>query len=621
MTSEPLNIADKTFLINRLIQQAPRSTLIREFFKNAEENATLTPRGSGKIKIYPVEIGGVRKLAFWNTGIGMSETDLKKATDISSSINKTMALDGNFGIGAKVSGLAVSPNGIRYRSCKDRKVSEVTIGYDQDQKTYVRFAVTFENGLTDTIIDVTETAKNEGQSTDYDWTEVVLYGEADDHDTVSEPLKKGEVQERSYVSSEIFRRFASFGSDLEVMVDVAMTKGGGKEETGRFRRVRTLEEILNDLSRYETCCDRETGIAVRYIHDPKHQTSSHTESARKIPAVASTTFCALVYKGERYDYKTKKAWSSAAPNFGIPFGSRVITIEILLPDDLASPNQYRDGLTDPGDRSPIEARDFDHLVRELMPEWVKDIIRAESPRSVENLDDLQSELQKLLDEFRVPTPTLREIKSPLALHTEADDSGQDESQPVSEDFSEFPGDIAFRHKPHEKEGATGQRAEDKKVRIAPKGAKTSKALQALERVPKIIVLDDPDEINDKGMKGRAAKYYKDGQEIFVNGLYPVVDRMAAELEVDMIAEGDPEELRKTIIKAARRSMAFRVGKAVCYGISKRLSDDWNADDLDKATSPESLSLAADDYRQGMSEAKRYARTQMKLLEVDRLEVV
>lgn len=554
MTSEPLNIADKTFLINRLIQQAPRSTLIREFFKNAEENAALTPSGAGKVRIYPVEVEGIRKLAFWNTGIGMSESELKTATDLSSSINKTMALDGNFGIGAKVSGLAVSPGGIRYRSCKDGTVSEVTIGYDPDQETYVRFAVTFGDGTTDTIIDVTQTAKDEGQSTDYDWTEVVLFGESDDHDTVSEPLKKGEAQDRSYIPSEIFRRFARFATDLEVMVDVAMTKGGGKEETGRYRRVRALEDILEDLSRYEVCLDPESGISVRYIHDPKHQTSSHTESARKVPAVASTTFCALVHKGERYDYKTKKAWSFAAPNFGIPFGSRVLTVEILLPDQLASPNQYRDGLTDPGDRSPIEALNFDHLVRELMPEWVKDIIRAESPKALENLDDLQAELQKLLDEFRVPTPALRELKSRSALPAEEHDSGQDESQSVSEDFSEFPGEITFGLKPHDQDDATGQRAQNKKVRAAPKGAKTSKALQALERVPNIIVLDDAEEINDKGIKARAARYYKDSQEIFVNGLYSVVDRMVAELEAEMAAEGEPEERRAIIVKAARRSV-------------------------------------------------------------------
>ena len=36
MKAEPLNIRDKRFLINRLIEQAPVSTLVREFFKNAE---------------------------------------------------------------------------------------------------------------------------------------------------------------------------------------------------------------------------------------------------------------------------------------------------------------------------------------------------------------------------------------------------------------------------------------------------------------------------------------------------------------------------------------------------------------------------------------------------------
>ena len=72
MSSEPLNIYDKKFLISSLVQQAPRSTNIREFFKNIEENAALEPSGKGEVKIYPVTINGIRKLAFYNTGIGMA---------------------------------------------------------------------------------------------------------------------------------------------------------------------------------------------------------------------------------------------------------------------------------------------------------------------------------------------------------------------------------------------------------------------------------------------------------------------------------------------------------------------------------------------------------------------
>ena len=620
MNSEPLNIYDKSFLITRLIQQAPKSTLIREFFKNAEENAALTPGGLGKIRIYPVEIEGVRKLAFWNTGVGMDEQELRTATEISASINKKLGLNDNFGIGAKVSGLAVSPAGIRYRSCKNGFVNEVTIGYDKDIDEYVRFAVQFEDGRTDTVFDVTEVIRQDRNPTDFDWTEVVLMGASDDHDTVEQPLKKGETPERSYIPSEIFRRFASFAPGVELSVDVAMTKGGGKGETGRNRTVKPLEAILDDLQEHETVVDNGNGIAVRYIHDPKHETSSHTKSARKIPAVASTTFCALVHKGERYDYKTKKAWSSAAPNFGIPFGSKVLTIEIHIPDDMAAPNQYRDGLTDPGDRSPIVAQDFDVWVRELMPDWVKEIIKSESPKSEDNLDDLQSELQKLLDEFRVPTPAFRDVSSKRPIRTDFSDQGDDSSRTVNGDFSEFPGEFDFGLRDQIEEAIRGQRADQKKVRRAPRGAKMSKALQALERVPKIRILVDPTDIEDKSIKGKAACYYKDSQEIFVNGLYPAVDRMAAELEAEMAGEGEPEERRTAILTAARHSMAFRVGKAVCYGISKRLVEEWNADDLDKATAPESLSLMADDYRQGMSEAKRFAKRQIKLEDVKRLEV-
>jgi hypothetical protein len=116
----------------------------------------------------------------------------------------------------------------------------------------------------------------------------------------------------------------------------------------------------------------------------------------------------------RYDFKTKKAWSAAAPNFGIPFGSRVLSVEILIPQDTAMPNQYRDQLTWPEDRSTMTSEDFSAFVRELMPEWVKEVIRQESPEASENLDDLQKDLQKLLDEFRVPTITQKFSRRPDA---------------------------------------------------------------------------------------------------------------------------------------------------------------------------------------------------------------
>ena len=612
MRAERLTIHDDRFLINRLIEQAPTHTLVREFFMNAQENAALAIEGQRKIRIYPTKVDGVRKLTFWNTGPGMDAKELRVATNLSSSINKPMALDENYGIGAKVSGLTVSPTGIRYRSCKGGTVHEVTIGYDDDAETYVRFPVRFSDGREDTVYEVTELSRIEGHSTNVDWTEVVLLGESEDHDTVAEPIGKGVRVDRSYVTAQIFRRFSAFKPGVEVLIDTSMTKGGGKDETGRSRSLKPLASVLTELPNAEIVRCPKTGVRVHYIHDPKHQKNSHSLSAVKNPATQSTTFCALVHKDERYDFKNRQAWSAAAPNFGIPFGSTVLTIEIILQGEAALPNQYRDGLTAPSDRSPILAEHYHALVRELMPEWVREVIRRAHPPTDDNFDDLQKDLQKLLDEFRVPTVVFNHTQMHDHQRVEDSDTGEDEADPLrvdpldDTDFIDRELLDRIRHR-------TLRASEKKRVRKAPEGAKLSKESQALERVPTIKILVDPEEIEAKAISGRAGRFYKDTQTLFVNGKYSAVDRMAGELELSFSGQGDAEELRKLVLKAAQRFTAFRVGKATCYAISKRLADDWNIDDLDRATSPESLSLAADDYRQSLNAAKNWVRSRLKEL--------
>ena len=174
-------------------------------------------------------------------------------------MNKSMGLDGNFGIGAKVSGLAVSPFGIRYRSCKNGVVSQVEIGFDEEKNSMFVLPFELSGGQTDTVFDVTEAAMKEGKSVDIDWTEVVLMGVSEDHDTVAQPLTKGETVDRCFIPSEIFRRFASFLHRSKALVDTAMTKGGGKEETGRYRSVKTLDTLLvNDLKSEVVRCDEKS---------------------------------------------------------------------------------------------------------------------------------------------------------------------------------------------------------------------------------------------------------------------------------------------------------------------------------------------------------------------------
>lgn len=614
MKSEHLGIGDRTFLINRLIQQAPINTLVREFFKNADENAALAPEGHRSIEIFPTLIDGVRKITFQNTGVGMSSADLRTATDLSSSVNKLMSLDGNFGIGAKVSGLAASPEGIRYRSCKNGEVNEVTIGYDEDENTYVRFSAKLPDGSFETIYDVTSAVRAAGKRTDYDWTEVVLFGKEPTHDTVAEPIGVGVEVDRSFIATSIFRRFTQFSPGVQVRIDVSMTKGGGKEETGKTRQQKALDDLLDRL-RYQDITDSNSGIVIRYIHDPKHESSSHSLSARANPATGSTTFCSLVYKGERYDFRTQKVWSSVAPTFGIPFGSKVLTVEIRLPDSSALPNQYRDALTWRHDRSPLTADQHAHTVRELMPDWVKEIIRSESPDSADDLDDLQSDLQALLDELRVPTNVLK--RSDVTPNwAESNDEGTSEQEPASIESELDELEVSPNRTPP---GTNATRASRARLRIAPPGATPSKQSKALERAPKIEILTDHEEIAEREMKGRAARFYGEVGTLFVNGLYPAVGRLADELMSELVDSEDPDQARAIAIQASQRALAFRVGKATCFAMAKRLFDDWSVEDREKATSPESLSMAADDFRQSLAPARKWIKDHLRIVSASSME--
>jgi len=166
-----------------------------------------------------------------------------------------------------------------------------------------------------------------------------------------------------------------------------------------------------------------------------------------------------------------------------------------------------------------------------------------------------------------------------------------------------------------------QRATSKKIRKAPDGAKASRSTLALERVPKIEILTEPEDISEKNLKGRAGRYYKDGQTLFINGLYPAAERMAVELEPEFRGQCEGELLRSTLMKVSRRLMAFRVGKVTCYAISKRLSEDWTDNDLDSATTPESLSMAADDYKQSLAAAKRLVKEGLKRADVPEQAIV
>ena len=77
-------------------------------------------------------------------------------------------------------------------------------------------------------------------------------------------------------------------------------------------------------------------------------------------------------------------------------------------------------------------------------------------------------------------------------------------------------------------GGCRQRAQQATdLSIVPTGAKRAEMFKNIERAPEIIPLFDDAEIEEKGIKGRAARYVMESGVLFVNMQYPSIAEMRA----------------------------------------------------------------------------------------------
>jgi hypothetical protein len=116
---------------------------------------------------------------------------------------------------------------------------------------------------------------------------------------------------------------------------------------------------------------------------------------------------------------------------------------------------------------------------------------------------------------------------------------------------------------------------------------------------------------EPNLEGRAARYMLQTNLLFVNLLYPATDEMRGVLEDEYADVPDQEALHMLARRLAEKHMSLRVGRAVVFALAKRLNRNWTADDVAKAMSPESLSLAADAYTGSLDAARKSLSSKLR----------
>ena len=573
-----LRVGDESFLVTSMIERCPKVMMLRELVKNALEAAATAPAGARQVRLSAVPIEGYRKLAIWNTGRGMDADELFRMCDIASSIRKEHRLDQNFGMGAKVASLPSNRHGLRYRSCHDGAVHEVMLGYRDG--VYGRLRRPGPAGDWQDVLDATAAAEQEGRDPSIDWTEVVLFGNVPEQDTMYDPYQNMPGMPVHWIAEELTYKFYRLEPGVELLLD---------EHQGR-RFQPFAERIPAEYSRHETVTLPD-GVRLHYVHDAPLQGDPPRSAAQRGALYPVHGACGLVYKDELYDVHRWHNWLHVAPIFGIPFAGSAISVFVELPVGFGIiPDGYRQFLRyADGSQGEVQCRHFAQAIHQHRPDWLIELIENQAP-SARMSNDVYAGLDQLLRELKVkrrpravpPAPRPRTEAEPEAgeAHRDADPSEPREPEPEA---ARMPSEAL----------------------PPPEERLSAEAAAEFEPPPEMLMLREPDEIGARGLTGWAARYYPETHQLFLNGLYPAVTEMRRQLQDEFAWMPDQERVRTQSLLLAEQSLAARVGRLLVFGLAKHGT--WNDHDMMFSHSVQALSLVADDYSPNLEAARQAIR--------------
>ncbi|MBN8901460.1 MAG: tetratricopeptide repeat protein [Rhodospirillales bacterium] len=563
MTHSPgvsaLRVSNEAFLVASTIERCPKTMMLRELVMNALEAADQGVSNQGQVSIDMVSVDRVPKLRIWNTGRGMSADELYRMCDLASSLHKQTGLDRNFGMGAKVASLPSNKHGLRYRSCRDGVVSQAVLG--QREGIYGRLLQEDpRHGDIREILDVTEACHAEGcYDLSEDWTEVVLLGNHPAQDTALSPYDGNPPVRPDWISTTLIQRFFRISAHIRLTISASVS-GSGQDVT--FTPVASR---IGELTRVESV-QGDGGIIIHYGYSALQDGGTAWAKDGVMPIAG---MAAIVHRGEMYGLREGASWVTEAPSYGFPFAARHCTVFIELPDGFGvRAEAYRQFLRFiDGDQRQVMLGDFATLVRAHIPGWLREIIASYGPPEADYVGEVRLELQELLSRLGV-APLPRATRTRGAI-------------------------VDLRHEPRD---SVEQRDKPPSV-------------PRFEKAPEIITLRQEVQLAERGIQGRIARYYPEPHQLFVNATYPAIGRMQAELYHDFETAPDPERAAIVAAEIAEWAITRKVARGLVYGLSKK-GLGWNVEELNRAQSPESLSILADDYAMLMPGARRRMAEQL-----------
>ena len=568
-----LRVGDQSVLISREIQQAPIKTVIRELVQNAIEAREEFDGQEREIEFYINNLdlsdgSTVEKVAIKNNGIGMSGDELRSVTDLSATAHKTLGKGLNYGIGAKVSGLRSNPAGLRYRSCHNGIVSQVTLveegGIYGRQKDEVSNEDVFD--VSSEYLDVDLAS---------DWTEVTLFGEKLTDNTMAKPFGEELSVDHNWLNALVHYRYFRLPNNIGISYDQGVLS---REQTRR--KLRTWEHIIQNKEqiRHETV-DSGDGIKVTYALNSAQTWNVHQ--------IALQSCGAIVYKNEMFDVASsnkilRKKWGVTAPLLGIPFGSDAISVFVELDENLPiDMNMYRDQLTG-SDGEVIRIDDYRAYVALLKPDWVEAYIDAERNKHNGSNENVRKRIAEMIRSLGIKREQLR----PDIHGQKLSDIEDGTNSLIGENESKNSG--------------------KKRLTLSNSGMlKPASTMTGYDKIPNWSFITEPSAIKEHGLGGYAASYIGGmGDQLYINTEHHIFTDKLQSLRDNFSVEMNDRVGHDIVYRAFQDEYAVNLVFSVIHAKYECKHNKWDTQELESATSKSALTISVSKDYEIVTRVKR-----------------
>lgn len=582
--------------IRSAIQAIPPAQFIREHHQNAVDACRRRPGVKRHQIAWDViadlsgeaglsdEFSWGPKLSVVDTGCGMSPQQMYQHLRTIFESGSEQSIDGNFGWGGRISGIAHSPFGVVYQSWVNGVGYMSQIELDEAGNSGLAMLdeadVFCEWAACVVPIDdeymPAEVRRNGGFG-----TRVIFLGKSPGDNTMLPPPFAGSTTH--WIAREINTRYMDPPEGIEIRARCGWSEGRINRETILGERP-VLEHFGKMHGRV-----RVSGADVLYwVVDTSGGKKSHTSRHRLGQTIG------IAASGEIYDVKDGQSAEPRLRSFGFYAGHSRLVVYVV-PDN-AKPNLQRTSVTIDGMPPPWESWSDEFRVK--MPEelaaWMQDIASKSKKNS--------EEIRKWTHDRIQSSGLILGAASRLRLHASGAEQSEESAGLTGGARGASGADGGSRHKPNPL--ATPSSNKPKPI-VKPRAQ--SRAGDASRRndgtdIPDVRWCDTKDLVAEFSMAGRTITFDRSNNMVIVNLLDPLFQIVVEKLCEDRDYRGSEEfAVRKAAEEAIRRHM----GAHICGTIVQILgmASSWDVDRVNRALSDDAL-LASVAFVNGLMPAMR-----------------